>query len=307
MPHSELEKLWNKGQNLGNLKLIDLSYSYHLAEVPDLSHSQKIRHINLECCASLVQIQSYFQYLDKLTYIHLGSCWNLKRAAIKELPSSVWSNEKIYFLDIEYCEYLEHLPSSSCNLKFCSEFSVMCCSSLGKFFELPREIKLLKLTETAIEVLPSSIECLYGLKTIELRECKRFVSLPTSICKLKSLEKLDLSGCCEFEHFPEILEPMGRLEFLSLQGMAVKELPSSIEYLSGLNKIQLKGCRRLVSLPMSICKLKCLKILDLNSCSEFECFPEILEPMEDPLLLSLEGTSVIELPSLTQNLSGIKD
>ncbi|VVA40982.1 PREDICTED: TMV resistance, partial [Prunus dulcis] len=136
MPHSELEKLWNKSQyicllyccNLGNLKLIDLSYSYHLAEVPDLSHSRKIQHINHECCASLVQIQSYFQYLDKLTYIHLGSCWNLKylpempgnveflnlkRAAIKELPLSVWSNEKISFLDIEYCEYLEHLPSSS--------------------------------------------------------------------------------------------------------------------------------------------------------------------------------------------------
>lgn len=218
-------------QNLGNLKLIDLSYSYHLAEVPDLSHSRKIQHINHECCASLVQIQSYLQYLDKLTYIHLGSCWNLKylpempgnveflnlkRAAIKELPSSVWSKEKISFLDTEYCEYLEHLPSSSCNLKFCSEFSVMCCSSLGKFFELPREIKLLKLTEAATEVLPSSIECLYGLQSIELRECKRFVSLPTSICKLKSLEKFDLSGCCEFKHFPEILEPMGRLEFLSL-------------------------------------------------------------------------------------------
>ncbi|CAL2278950.1 unnamed protein product [Prunus armeniaca] len=55
---------------------------------------------------------SYFQCLDKLTHLDLGECSNLKylpqmpsnieflnlsKAAIKELPSSVWSHEKISY------------------------------------------------------------------------------------------------------------------------------------------------------------------------------------------------------------------
>lgn len=81
--------------------MMDLSFSTHLIEVPDLSQSRKLVHINLFGCTSLVQMPSYFQCLDKLTHLDLGECSNLKylpqmpnnieflnlsKAAIKELP-----------------------------------------------------------------------------------------------------------------------------------------------------------------------------------------------------------------------------
>ncbi|KAI5314457.1 hypothetical protein L3X38_043633 [Prunus dulcis] len=112
---SKVEQLWNKDQNVENLKVMDLRSSTHLIKVPDLSQSRKMVHINLFGCTSLVQIPSYFQCLDKLTHLDLGDCLNLKylpqmpgnieflnfsKTAIEELPSSVWSHEKISYLDI---------------------------------------------------------------------------------------------------------------------------------------------------------------------------------------------------------------
>nr|XP_017190327.2 disease resistance-like protein DSC1 [Malus domestica] len=321
MPYSQVEKLWDESQIFGNLKEIDLCFSKHLIEVPDLSRSQKIEHINLGGCTSLVRIPLYFQYLEKLKHLQLEGCSNLKylsempgnieslnlsMTAINELPSSVWSHEKILHLDIRSCKNLKNLPSCNCKLKISGTFSVRDCSSLGMFSELPKAIKLLELTGTAIVELPSSIECLSDLIEIQLENCKKFAKLPSSICKLKSLERLDLTGCSEFECFPEISEPMDHLEFLSLERTAVKELPSSIECLSGLTSIKLNDCKRLVSLPTSICKLKSLHRLDLTGCSEFEYFPEILEPTNHLELIGLERTVVRELPSSIGKLSGLQ-
>ncbi|KAI5314525.1 hypothetical protein L3X38_043701 [Prunus dulcis] len=184
MQGSRVEQLWNRDQNLENLKVMDLSFSTHLTKVPDLSQSRKLVHINLFGC-----ISSYFQCLYKLTHLDLGECSNLKylplmpsnieflnlsRTAIKELPSSVWSHEKISYLDIRFCNDLRNLPSSSCKLKLpSSSFSLEGCSCLGKFSELPRYLTVLEMIREKIEVLPSSIE--YK----------------------------------KFKYFPEILEPMG--------------------------------------------------------------------------------------------------
>ncbi|RXI00720.1 hypothetical protein DVH24_000954 [Malus domestica] len=78
-----------------------------------------------------------------------------------------------------------------------------------------------------------------------------------------------------------ILEPMEHLKSLNLSKTTVQELHSSIQFLPTLQIIQLHDCKRPSSNPKSICKLKCLKHLDLSSCSELENFPEILEPMKD--------------------------
>ncbi|XP_034197284.1 disease resistance protein RUN1-like [Prunus dulcis] len=288
MQGSKVEQLWNRDQNLENLKVMDLSFSTHLTKVPDLSQSRKL------CLKYLPLMPSNIEFL------------NLSRTAIKELPSSVWSHEKISYLDIRFCNDLRNLPSSTCKLKLpSSSFSLEECSCLGKFSELPRNLgakedlnylslkgtsvkelppsieyfpeilepmghlNILSLKGTAIKELPSSIECLFGLMTIELTNCKRL---------------------------PRNLGAYERYEEFSLKGTPVKELPSSIECLFGRIRIELKNCKRLASLPTSICKLKSLRELDLTGCSEFEDFSEILEPMKDMNFLSLKGTAVKELP-----------
>ncbi|XP_070677111.1 disease resistance protein RUN1-like isoform X1 [Malus domestica] len=78
------EKFWSKNQNLGNLKVIELSFCKHLTEVPDLSRSKKIERIVLFGCIRLVRIPSYFKDLDKLRCLNLGWCTSLK--FLPELP-----------------------------------------------------------------------------------------------------------------------------------------------------------------------------------------------------------------------------
>ena len=112
-----------------NLEVINLQYSRNLIEVPNLPGSPKIGHINLHGCESLVEIPSYFQHLDKLTYLDLGRCtscpislpnslrylhWD--RYPLKSLPSKfspenlvelhmpnskvkkLWKEEQVYYI-----------------------------------------------------------------------------------------------------------------------------------------------------------------------------------------------------------------
>ncbi|XP_068324312.1 disease resistance protein RPV1-like isoform X1 [Pyrus communis] len=321
MARCKVEQLWNKDQNLRNLKVMDLHCSDKLIKVPDLSQSGKIEHINLFGCRSLVKIPSSLQCLDRLTYLDLGECSSLKylpdmpeniefldlsKTAIRDLPSSVWNNEKILYLNIQWCKYLENLPSNNCKMKPPLGLSLRGCLSLAKFWELPRNLLVLVMVGAKIETLPSSIERLFGLRRIELTSCNRLLSIPTSICELKSLEELDLTGCSKFKDFPEILKPMGYLKHLLLTGTAVKQLPESVEHLFGLRRIELKNCNRLLSLPASIFKLKYLEDLNLTGSSKFEDFPDVLEPMGNLKYLWLNGTAVKELPSSIERLFGLR-
>ena len=43
-------------QPLGNLRLIDFSYSTQLVKIPDLSRATRLEHIDLSYCKSLVEI-----------------------------------------------------------------------------------------------------------------------------------------------------------------------------------------------------------------------------------------------------------
>ncbi|KAB2622974.1 protein suppressor of npr1-1 [Pyrus ussuriensis x Pyrus communis] len=282
-------RVLNNNKSLVNLQVIDLHYSTNLTEIPNLSGSLKIVSIDLSDCGSLVEIPGYFQDLDKLTHLRLFGCTNLKYlpempgkieyldlyySGIKELPQSVWSHEKISYLNISCCDNLEKLPSNRCKLKVSGSFNLDWCTSLGEFSELPRDISKLSLVN-----------------------CQRLVSLPTNICKLKYLEELNLSTCFKLESFPKILEPMEHLKSLNLSGTAIQELHSLIEFLPALKRLELQGCEKLSSIPKSICKLKYLEVLNLSWCSKLENFPEILEPMEDLKSLNLSGTAVKELHS----------
>ncbi|KAI5311034.1 hypothetical protein L3X38_045621 [Prunus dulcis] len=280
MPRSLVKQLGEEDLiYLGNLKLMDLSFCKHLTELPDLSQSRKMEHINLYGCTSLVRIPSCFQYLGNLTFLDLGCCSNLK--------------------------YLQEMP------------------------ELPRNISVLDLSCTAIEVVPSSIECLFGLTTIYLNDCKRLVSLPTSIFKLKSLKSLDLNGCSNFECFPDILEPTVHLELLNLSKTAVKQLPVEIENLIGLQTLNLCRCKDLEFVPDSIYDLNCLKTLSFYGCLKIKSLPPFsiglcsLEELNlgycnilqapDPLVcltslrsLNLSGTRIQSLPASIKQASQLR-
>ncbi|CAL2279904.1 unnamed protein product [Prunus armeniaca] len=320
MPYSQVEgQLWNEDQSPVNLKRINLARCNRLTEVPDLSQSLKIEHIDLNSCRSLVEIPSYFQHLGKLTYLDLGRCTNLKNlpempcnlefldlslTAIEELPSSVWSQEKISHLDITSCKHLKSLPSNTCKLK--PSLSLEGCESLCEFWELPRDTTELALSSSTIkELRNASIESAVGLTAIKLINCESLVSLPTNIWKLKSLRSLDLQDCSNFQNFPEISKPMEHLEFLDLSRTAVKELPPSIGNLVALRELELQYCKNLEVVPDELFCLTSLQVLDL-SCSKIKSLPASIKQAAQLSHLFLHSCksleSLPELPPLLQHL-----
>uniref|UniRef100_A0A6M2E8T0 Uncharacterized protein n=1 Tax=Populus davidiana TaxID=266767 RepID=A0A6M2E8T0_9ROSI len=75
---SKLVKLWTGVKDVGNLRKIDLTQSYYLTELPDLSMAKILVCLQLENCPSLTEVPSSLQYLDKLEEINLLGCKNLR-------------------------------------------------------------------------------------------------------------------------------------------------------------------------------------------------------------------------------------
>ncbi|XP_060667814.1 disease resistance-like protein DSC1 [Ziziphus jujuba] len=325
MPHSQAEQLWDGIQELENLKHIDLSWSTQLTQIPNLSLAPNLEGVKLKGCICLNEVPSYFQDFDKLTSLNLRSCSNLKNLPeipqsmerldlseieIQELPSSIWSLHKLHTFHLDGYKYIKDIPSDASMLNSLNSLSLRNCTSFTEFHELPRNISKLNLSNTAIEVIPSSIQCLSSLVYLYLRDCKRLKSLPTSICKLKSLKTISLGGCSQLESFPKILEPMESLEDLCLDGTAIKRLHSSIDCLIELEYLSLSYCENIEFVPAGISHLSKLGYLSFAGCSKLERLPPLYcyWPFSLPLQLYLSDRDDFRSYSLlsltTLDLSG---
>ncbi|KAB1227787.1 TMV resistance protein N [Morella rubra] len=56
MQYSSIRKLWEGTKSLSNLKGIDLRWSEHLIEIPDLSGAPNLERLNLEGCKNLTKV-----------------------------------------------------------------------------------------------------------------------------------------------------------------------------------------------------------------------------------------------------------
>ncbi|CAN6686784.1 unnamed protein product [Malus baccata var. baccata] len=216
------------------------------------------------------------------------------------------------------CRSLEHLPTRF-GMKSLQILILSGCSKINKVPEFVRPMENLlelHLDKTAVEELPSSIECLTGLTLLNLRDCRNLSSLASSTCQLRSLKILNLSGCSKLEELPKNLGKMVCLKELDVGGTSINDLPSSISRLENLELLSLCGCKSMrrkktsplsVLLPTTDSGLLSLTVLNLSDCNlEEVTILENLGCLSSIVSLNLSKNSFVSLPKSITELSKLQ-
>ncbi|GKV31696.1 hypothetical protein SLEP1_g40367 [Rubroshorea leprosula] len=155
----------------------------------------------------------------------------------------------------------------------CSTLLTLILSSNSNLSEIPESffgemlpLKVLDLSSTAVETLPTSISKLKNLSTLRLQLCKKLKYLP-SLANLKGLKKLDLHRA-GIEVVPQGMGMLISLEYLDLLFCPnLKEIPTGI--LLNLSSLQYLAvcCLRETTIVRNfeeVARLKKLETLECN-------------------------------------------
>ncbi|XP_020872799.1 LOW QUALITY PROTEIN: disease resistance protein RML1A [Arabidopsis lyrata subsp. lyrata] len=217
MKFSKLEKLWEGIQPLKNLKEIDLSFSYKLKEIPDLSNASKLKILTLSYCTSLVKLPSSISNLQKLKKLNVSSCEKLK-----VIPTNI-NLASLEEVDMSFCSLLRSFPDISRNIKKLnvvstqiekgspSSFRRLSCleelfiggRSLERLTHVPVSLKKLDISHSGIEKIPDCVLGLQQLQSLIVESCTKLVSLtslPPSLVSLNAKNCVSLERvCCSFQ------------------------------------------------------------------------------------------------------------
>jgi len=83
------------------LKLLDLSYSEDLVEMPDVREALNIEKIKLKGCIKLPKINPSIGLLKKLSLLNLRNCKNLV-----SLPNTILGLNSLEYMDVSGCSKL---------------------------------------------------------------------------------------------------------------------------------------------------------------------------------------------------------
>ncbi|KAH9726106.1 hypothetical protein KPL70_008133 [Citrus sinensis] len=315
-----------KPENLVELNL-------HFSKVEQLWEGKKeafkLKSINLSHCRHFIDM-SYPSAPNLETYL-------LDYTNFACVPSSIQNFKYLSALSFEGCKSLRSFPS---NFRFVCPVTInfSSCVNLIEFPQISGKITRLYLGQSAIEEVPSSIECLTDLEVLDLRDCKRLKRISTRFCKLRSLVDLFLHGCLNLQSLPALPLCLKSLDLRDCKMLqSLPELPSCLEALDltscnmvrslpklplCLKCLYLRDCKMLQSLPalpsclksldLGDCKIlqslpavpSCLKSLDLRDCKMLQSLPAL----PSCLKYRLEGLdckmlqSLLELPSCLESL-----
>jgi Leucine-rich repeat (LRR) protein len=157
---------------------------------------RNLRRLNLSGCLQFRDFPEVLEPMDSLRYLYL------EQTRITKLPSPIGNLKGLACLEVGNCQYLEdieclvdlHLPERDMDLKYLRKLNLDGCSIL----EVPdslcwlSSLEVLDLSGNNFKTIPISINKLFELQYLGLRNCKRLESLPELPPRLS---KLDVDNC----------------------------------------------------------------------------------------------------------------
>ncbi|KAJ1407117.1 Leucine-rich repeat [Sesbania bispinosa] len=189
LQYSRVKKLWHNVPDVVNLKVLILTLSTHLMELPDLSKATNLAVIDLRLCLRLTSVHPSVFSLNKLSKLDLGGCISLTSLRSKTHLNS------LRYLSLAGCISLKKFSVISKNM-IKLNLALTGIKKLPPSIGLQSKLEKLLLAYTYIQHLPESIKHLSKLRHLDLRHCRELRSLPELP---SSLETLDASGCVSLE------------------------------------------------------------------------------------------------------------
>ncbi|KAJ9166959.1 hypothetical protein P3X46_021648 [Hevea brasiliensis] len=266
-----IEELPSTIGELSKLSCLDLKNCKRLKNIPcTISKLASLEKLIVSGCSSINKFPEVSKSIKKLF---------LCGTAIEEIPSSIEYCSELVELSMQNCKKFRILPSCICKLKSLQKLILSGCSIFECFPEILEamgSLRCLYLDGTAMMNLPSPIENLKGLSSLELRNCKRIQGLAelmsiidSSGSHLQYLRKLYLTGC-GMVYIPDCIGYLFSLEVLDLSGNSFCHLPCSITMLTELQYLGLRDCkllRSITALPPQLTKLDADNCFSLQSVS----------------------------------------
>ncbi|KAJ9675895.1 hypothetical protein PVL29_024726 [Vitis rotundifolia] len=307
---SKLKGLWKGLKPLKKLKVINLSHSRQLIQIPDFTDTPNLESLILKGCANLESIPSSIWDLGFLVNLDLSDCSELQK-----LPEIQWNLYSLKYLNLASCKKLESLPEGLCNLKRLKTLNVIGCLKLDR---LPDSLGSLECLEKlcasdASLISPpfhSSLAGLCSLKVLDVHGTNlEQGAISRDIGSLYSLEDLDLSYCNLTEGgIPDDICCLYSLRVLDLSGNHFLRVTDAISQLSKLRVLGLRHCMSLLEIPKLPSSLRVLEAHDCTSMEilsstsllpwqrQLDCFKSVflqqIQELKDGSHLSLPATGV---------------
>ncbi|KAF8024982.1 hypothetical protein BT93_F1975 [Corymbia citriodora subsp. variegata] len=334
---------WNHLKMAKNLKVLNLTGCQNLCRTPDVSAHENLEQLILEGCMGLVQVDRSIGKLKQLVLLNLKGCWNLEKfpdemeelealtellvddTCITNIPE--WKRmEKLKTLSAKECRLL-----SKCNLAGCSTSLLYLDLSGTRISELPfgnfGSLIELRLTRLNIRELPNSIETMKNLRVLDISETG-LEKLPSAIGMLEQLEEIDANNCrCLCGEIPTEIGNLSSLRIMKLSNTRISDIPKLPEsmtdlYLLGNRHMRCPDLSNLLNLRYLrlelmyqtpphpapslnwIGRLTKLEYLQL-CCGGLFTLPSDFNLLSKLRRLELAGNNQERLPRLPQNLSSL--
>ncbi|XP_039155325.1 disease resistance protein RUN1 isoform X2 [Eucalyptus grandis] len=317
---------WNHLKMAKNLKVLNLTKCRNLHKTPNVSAHENLEQLILQGCKELVQVDRSIGKLKQLVFFNLEGCTKLHtlpdemeglealtellldETSITKIPE--WKGmKKLKTLSASSCGLLSECNLASCSTSLLylrlsctniSEFSIgnfgslielnLSRSSIGELpnsIETMKNLRVLRISSTILEKLPSALGMLEKLEEIEAYDCKYLCGeIPSDIGRLSFLRILRLTGKTGISDIPKLLESMTNIYLyhnlqmrcpdlsnllnlrelrLDIECQTPSLLAPSLNWIVGLRKLQTLWLRYdgLISLPSDFNLLLKLRMLFL--------------------------------------------